>query len=109
VQTFQQGFIMLDYYTNTKAFAKNCENIARPQLHCNGKCQMMKKLKEEQNKDQQSSERKGETRGEAFCFERFSISFGHYTTDSKQVFGSYYQVSFPKGIPTDILHPPGIV
>lgn len=54
MQTFNKIFIVTEYYTNTASFAKNCENKSKPQLHCNGKCQMMKKLKQEENKDQRT-------------------------------------------------------
>lgn len=57
-QTFEQGFVVLSYYANASLFAKNCENRSRPKLHCNGKCQMMKKLQEEEKKKQQTPERK---------------------------------------------------
>ncbi len=57
-QTFSSPFVMLDYYVNTAAYAKNCVNKARPKMHCNGKCQVMKKLQEEEKKEQQNAERK---------------------------------------------------
>jgi hypothetical protein len=56
--TFCNAIIIMDYYTNTNAFAKNCINKARPAMHCNGKCQMMKKLQQEEKRDQRNSERK---------------------------------------------------
>ena len=59
-QTFERAFLLLDYYTNTGSFAKNCENKLRPQLHCNGQCVLMKKLKEQENKEGQTPERKSE-------------------------------------------------
>ena len=62
VQTFSSGFVVLDYYSNTASFAQNCENKARPKMHCNGKCQMMKKLKQEEKQDQQNPERKSENK-----------------------------------------------
>ncbi len=64
MQTFSRAIIVWDYALNTKAYAKNCENKARPQMHCNGKCQMMKKLQEQEKKDQQNSERKAENKSE---------------------------------------------
>jgi hypothetical protein len=57
-QTFNRAAVVASYYTNTAAYAKNCENKAKPQLHCNGKCQMMKKIKEEENKDKENGQRK---------------------------------------------------
>ena len=40
--------IVADYYTNTNKYAKNCINKSRPKLHCNGKCQMFKKIKKQE-------------------------------------------------------------
>ena len=57
-QTFKGPFILVDYFTNTAAFAKNCINKATPAMHCNGKCQMMKQLQEEQKKEQQDAANK---------------------------------------------------
>lgn len=60
-QTFKGGMVLLNYYANTEAYAKNCVNKAKPKMHCNGKCQVMKKMQEEEKKDQQVPERKLET------------------------------------------------
>jgi hypothetical protein len=73
-QTFSGGFVMLNYYTNTAAFAKNCENKAKPKLHCNGKCQVMKKLQQEEQQDQQNSERKSVNKIEALSSSSFFYS-----------------------------------
>ncbi len=59
-QTFNRSAIVFNYYTNTAAFEKACENKPRPQLKCHGKCQLMKKLKAEEKKDRQNPERKAE-------------------------------------------------
>jgi hypothetical protein len=57
-QTFSGAFIQLGYAVNPEAFAKYCVNKARPKLHCNGKCQMMKKIREEEKKEQENLELK---------------------------------------------------
>jgi len=53
LQMLSKGLVYIDYYTNTFSYAKNCINKTRPQMHCNGKCQMMKKLQQEEKKDSQ--------------------------------------------------------
>lgn len=63
-QTFNKVFIVVDYYVNTSAFAANCENKTKLFLKCNGKCQMMKELKEEEKKDHQYPDRRGENKNE---------------------------------------------
>lgn len=63
-QTFNKVFIVIDYNINTSSFAAHCENKAKPILKCNGKCQMMKALKEEDKKDQQYPDRRGDNKNE---------------------------------------------
>lgn len=65
MQTFYRAVIQLDYYARSDAYAKVCKNKARPQMHCNGKCQVMKKIKSEQEKDQENPGRKAENKAEA--------------------------------------------
>jgi hypothetical protein len=51
-QTFSKWVIMIEYNLNRDFIASNlCVNKARPKLHCNGKCQMMKKLAEEEKQN----------------------------------------------------------
>lgn len=51
-QTFSKWFVVLEYDLNKGFISKNlCINKARPKLHCNGKCQMMKKLAEEEKQN----------------------------------------------------------
>jgi len=50
-QSFNQYWYYLDYLVEKKEYVKRCENKALPQLHCNGKCQLMKKIREQQEKD----------------------------------------------------------
>jgi hypothetical protein len=58
LQILNRTVIYIGYYANMAAYAKSCENKARPVMHCNGKCQMMKKLQQEEKKDSQLPERK---------------------------------------------------
>ena len=89
-QTFSKVFIVVDYYVNTSAFAKDCENKARPLMQCNGKCQMNKKIQKEEKKDQQNPDRRGENKNEIALFPKsffdsikallFSESTSNYLT-----------------------------
>ncbi|RFM27086.1 hypothetical protein [Deminuibacter soli] len=67
-QTFSKVVIVLDFYANRDYIAKElCENRGKPKLNCCGKCQLHKKLKQEDKKDEQNPERKAESRSEIFC------------------------------------------
>jgi hypothetical protein len=54
-QTFSQGLTLLHFYINQKTIAaRHCENRVRPGLHCNGKCILAKKMKQQEKKEQQT-------------------------------------------------------
>jgi len=38
---------MADYMVNLEAYKKACVNKAKPMMHCNGKCQLLKKMKKQ--------------------------------------------------------------
>ena len=51
-QTFSKWMLILNYQVNKNYIAaKLCENKARPQLHCNGQCLLMKKMKAAEEKE----------------------------------------------------------
>jgi predicted ATPase len=59
-QTFSKWIVILNYQINKEYIAaKLCENKARPQLHCNGKCQFMKKMKATEEKEQAPANNSG--------------------------------------------------
>lgn len=51
-QTFNQGWYYLEYLIEKKEYMKRCVNKARIQMHCDGQCQLMKKIKEQEEKNQ---------------------------------------------------------
>lgn len=109
VQTFSKAVIVFDYYANTVSFARKCENKAIPKMHCNGKCQMMKKLKEEEKKDGQNPERKSENKVETVSSRSF-FATGHFAP-AAAIAQCYSPAAAPR--PVDraygIFHPPGLV
>ena len=49
IQTFSTTIIFISFKANQDFIAKNlCENRGKPEKHCCGKCQLKKRLKEEQ-------------------------------------------------------------
>ena len=108
-QVFNQNILVLDFYSNRPAFAKICENKARPIMHCNGKCQLMKKLKEEEKKDQQNPTRKSENRDEVVYSPPAHVTPGSFTETVFSCCCSYAAPFFPTGSHADIFHPPAFV
>ncbi|MET0637404.1 MAG: hypothetical protein ABWZ25_15340 [Chitinophagaceae bacterium] len=103
-QTFNQGVFYLGYMIDKREYVKRCVNKARPMLHCNGKCQLMKKILEEEKKNQAPELKlaKSEIISSGFPL---LLSIPHVIVNS----GSSYFV-FNSGTPVDrsnpCFHPP---
>ncbi|MBK7562103.1 MAG: hypothetical protein IPQ06_06715 [Chitinophagaceae bacterium] len=83
-QTFSQGFALLHFYINQNYIAANqCENRYRPMLHCNGKCILAKKMKQQEKKEQQNPERKLQNKSEV------SSSLSFFVTALVTPFSAY--------------------
>jgi hypothetical protein len=108
-QTFEKAVIVLDYYANTASFAKNCENKAIPKMHCNGKCQMMKKLKEEEKKERQNPERKSENKNQTISSRSFFATLSLHTPAFLPAGTSQYAPTHPIDRAYAIFHPPTLV
>lgn len=54
MQTFSNAVIVGGYYLNTNEYAKNCINKQNTWMHCNGKCQLLKKLNQEERQENQA-------------------------------------------------------
>src|ERR1700712_5525317 len=105
LQILNRAVIYIDYYTNTAAFAKNCVNKARPKMHCNGKCQMMKKLQEQEKKDSQVPERKS-FNDEIISSKSFFASVNYFSSDIHLTYNPFRECSTTQ-MPRSFFHPPG--
>ncbi len=108
-QTFYQAVVVLDYYTNTASFALRCENKARPAMHCNGKCQMMKKLKEEEKKEKQNPGRRTDNREQTLSSKSFFATLHFYLSPSLPNPSATLQPGRPIDRAYPVFHPPALV
>lgn len=84
IQSFTRVLIISDYYVNTENYAINCENKAIVEMHCNGQCQLMKKLDKEETKDQSNPQRNIENNNKYFLSqEQIYIAFVTQVTDDQ--------------------------
>jgi hypothetical protein len=104
--TLQRTVIVLDYYTNTESFAQRCINKLRPSMNCNGKCLLMKKLKEEEKKDQQAPARKLENKIDLIAGRSFVVLPA--ISESKKEHISNYTGNLLTGHSNTIFHPPSL-
>ncbi len=106
LQTFANNLLILDYQLNKARYIRNCVNKARPKMHCNGNCQLMKKIRQEQKKDQQNPERKLENKSEVLSSRSsFPVSSLLSITLSTPG-GSVYKAGNSTDHSYDIFHPP---
>lgn len=106
IQVLSKSLVVLEYTFNKAAFAKNCENKKRPQLKCGGKCQMMKKLKAEEEKEKQFPEFKAD--GKEVVVSSKSFYFvPDFTAAFAQLFFSFPPDKKPVHRPRTLFHPPG--
>jgi hypothetical protein len=74
---FSRLFIYAGFELNRNYIATTlCENRDKPQLHCNGKCYFMKKVKQAQDKEN-TEDRQAQKNlfQEAYCHQPFKIKF----------------------------------
>lgn len=105
LQILNRAVIYIDYYANTGAYAKNCINKALPVMHCNGKCQMMKKLKEQEKKE-------SELPGKRIGFDEVISSKSFFSTVpafNPAICPAYnlFTAGSLHNMPRSIFHPPG--
>ena len=105
-QTFRQAAIVGGYYIDNQQYAKNCINKSKPQLHCNGKCQMMKKLKQEQKKDQQTPDRKPEKSIDQYCSLKNITHTLFFEINGSKTHQPLTSSGTPVKMPRSLLRPP---
>ncbi|HRP57433.1 hypothetical protein [Agriterribacter sp.] len=106
-QVLSSPFIVFDYYVNTAGYAKNCVNKARVELHCNGKCQMAKELKQQEEREQQSPVEGNSYKTPVFLFSKSWLTFAPAALLSASLnnFPDFQDVLI-KGVSLPVFHPP---
>jgi hypothetical protein len=108
-QTFHQAAIVLDYYVRTAAYEKTCVNKMRPQLRCKGKCQMAKKIAEEEQKEQQAPQLKLEKQAETLSAGNFFNLAPLPGLASPRLRYPVLNTGSPVALAHSIFHPPALV
>ena len=103
------GGIVVDYYLNTSAYSKNCENKAKPILKCNGKCQLAKKILEKQKQEEQTPEQKLENKNQVICFKSYFAILPAQNVSLPAVFPLYPVALLPSVQAMRIFRPPCLV
>lgn len=106
-QTFSKTIMVADYFIYNQTYLQNCENKANPVLKCKGKCQLSKKIKQEEKQEQNNPERKMENKNEVLSSKSFfssTASVINLELCLKKI--AFYQSSTLASVSFDFFHPP---
>ena len=106
-------FPVVDYIVNYDYISKVlCENKAKPELKCNGKCHLMKELaKESETEKPISNDKKDNSKYEIevlFCEEIKSVVFEQIYFDYTTSIGDNYANLYFHSVSCSVFHPPTI-
>ena len=107
MQSFSRTVLVVEYQVNKNYIAAVlCENKARPQLHCNGKCHLQKELKAADGEEQKlPAPLKEKMEVVYFCQAIEPAFFFHIPTVSEAGNTFYQQISGRLPV-FGIFHPP---
>jgi len=100
---------VLDYMINYDYIAKElCENKAKPQMHCNGKCHLMKQLaKAAEDQKQESGKKSAQHDAEVlFCEAVTDFSFSPVAAIPVSENDTAYSNLYSKLAAVSFFHPP---
>ncbi|HLX67058.1 MAG TPA: hypothetical protein VKR41_08675 [Puia sp.] len=109
-QAFSRYLVVADYYVNTSAYIESCINKDRPWMHCNGRCQLCKKLHQQAGgEDKQSAERRSGNNGDEALYSSSSLTdlTALHLLSPTDLQYSELSAGKPVGMPRTFFHPPG--
>ena len=109
IQTFYTGGLVADYYLNTSQYLKNCVNKAKPVLKCSGKCQLAKKIQQQQEREQTAPERKSEIKIQLLCFRPYFAAAATNQPIIVVPIIPYQEYHLRTGYPRAVFQPPSLV
>lgn len=110
-QAFSKWLVVAEYKMNRDFIAQNlCINKARPKMHCNGKCQMMKKLAEEekQNSSNNTNNSSKEKVQQLLFWDEMNKPTYPLLTFTTFSYNEAFPIRYPDSPTPPIFHPPAL-
>jgi hypothetical protein len=105
LQAFTGAAILGNFYINRESYAQLCINKAKPQLHCNGRCQLIKSLKQREKQDNQTGVRYT-GKGLILSSRSFFGTLEFFSATSSTICAAY-SAFVPAARVHSFFHPPG--
>lgn len=108
VSSLGQFVIYVHYVVNKNYYATVlCENKAKPLMQCNGRCHMLKEMKEQEKKEQSPTNPKKERQETVqFCQQNVQLSFNPVNEVVEQ--NALYILAKGQEVPFSFFHPPKV-
>ena len=100
---------MADYMVNLEAYKKSCINKAKPKLNCNGKCQMLKKMKTQQGETETSAPAPKFNQLEVVLSSKSFFPYIQFVSATNKSTYFTYNDDFSSNYLGAIFHPPGLL
>jgi len=108
-QTFSKWMWVLDYQLNKDYIAKTlCINKEKPKLHCNGKCQLAKKLAAEESSNKPSGNDAPKQFFYSFFFKQDLQTLSVSSSAVRQYWSAFYLLKPYTSPSATIFHPPAV-
>ena len=108
IESTSKGGILISYLANKQYIAENfCANKSNKKLHCNGKCYLIKQLKEEEKKEQSPAQPINKMYDEEFIMDLPETSVNSRKSDVVVSTGLIpLNTQYNSHFSSDIFHPP---
>jgi hypothetical protein len=109
-QTFSRSIAMADYMVNLETYKKACINKAKPKLQCNGKCQMLKKVKKQEGDSEASAPVLKLNQLEVVLSSKsFFPTYLVATYYTSQNYKIHFKINYKSNYCSSIFHPPSFL
>ena len=106
--TFSRSLVLADYLVNLESYKKACINKTKPMMHCNGKCQILKKIKKQEGESNTNTPAPKFNQQELILSSKSFYPAIDLFRNHENIFYYAYNSSVNSNYISSIFHPPGV-
>ena len=106
--TFSRSLVLADYLVNLESYKKVCVNKTKPIMHCNGKCQMFKKIKKQEGESDTNTPAPKFNQQEIILSTKSFFPTIEFLRPHQSIIFYTYNSSLNSNYLSSIFHPPGV-
>ena len=106
LQSFYRSIMVLDYDIHLPDYLAKCMNRDRPQLHCNGQCILMQKIKQKEEEETKKNFSVYAYNAYYVHTEQIDLLLSPTVDVQDVVHFSFYQLAYHYAHPDEVYRPP---